>query len=717
MDRIFNPKSIAIIGASSRAGSIGNMVVQNLIDSKYTGKIIPINPTAPEILGFRAFKTVNDVTDDEVDLAVYAVPEKFVVGAARDCSKKRVAGHVVITSGFSEVGNHGPERELVEVVRASGGRVLGPNIVGLLVNGCNANASFAPYLPYRGSTALVSQSGALIIALDGTTYLRHFGCSSMISLGNMSDINFADVIRYLTHDPTTKCIGLYIEGLHDGRAFIEAASACEKPIVALKSGVSAHGAAAAASHTGSLAGSIKVYDAAFKQAKVLRAENLEELLVMSQTLGMQPPMMGKNVLVITNGGGIGVLSSDAAEVAGVPLNTAPKDLQDQLYKCMPSFGSPKNPVDITGGTGAKGYEDSIAIALRHEWVHGLAVLYCETGVTNPLEIAQSIERAVSGAKGFGGEAKPVVCCFVGGQRSVDAAFYLMDKSIPVFTEPKSTMSAIGALRRHGINVALRKVDTPFVPFSDTTASKQRAIEVISSVRAAGRLGLTEPESYEIFTAYHLPMPKEVLAKTEDQAVEFAHKIGFPVVMKIVSPQILHKSDIGGVKVNIKDDAGVRAAFNTIKQNALKAKSDAEIHGILVCEMASWGKEVIVGSVNDATFGPAVMFGMGGIFVEVLKDVTFRVAPFTPAVAKAMMPEIRSYPILTGIRGEKPRDVDALAQIISRMSQIAADLANEIAEIDANPVLVYEEGKGCCVVDARVILKDKTPKAAAPAHGH
>lgn len=704
MEHIFSPKSIAIIGASSKIGSIGNTVVQNLVDSKYAGKIYPINPNAPEICGIPAYKNIKDVPDAEVDLAVYTVPAKFVVSCARDAAEKKVKGHIVITSGFSEVGNTAEEEELVKIAHASGGRVLGPNIVGLLLNSCNANASFAPSLPYRGHTALVSQSGALLIALDGTTFIRQFGCSSMVSLGNMSDVDFADAINYYAQDPDTNCVTLYVEGLKNGRAFIEAGRKAGKPVIALKSGVSARGAAAAASHTGSLAGAVKIYDAAFNQAKVIRAMDLDEMLDCSQALAMQPPMRGENTLVITNGGGIGVLSSDAAEAHGIPLSAAPKDLQDELYKCMPSFGSPKNPVDITGQAGWKGYEDCIEIALKHPWVNAIAVLYCETATTKPDEIADAIKRGIEKVPEEK-KNKPLVACFVGGKECQDAGKKLASEcSVPLYDNPRKALCALSALRKVAI-FQERKGDE-FVPFADTKDSRAKALEIIEAARKDGRSCLTEPEAKKLFACYNLPVARTELARTPEEALKLAHEVGFPIVMKIVSPDILHKSDAGGVKVNIKDDDGVRQAYATIMENAKKYKADANIHGIAIQEMAPLGKEVIVGSVNDATFGPTVMYGMGGIFVEVLKDVTFRVAPFSVETANEMLPEIKSFPILKGTRGEKPCDVVALAEVMSRVSQLVSDLQDEVAETDANPVMVYEAGKGLKIVDARIILKKK-----------
>jgi acetyltransferase len=700
LEAIFNPKSIAVIGASRKAGTIGNQVMQNLVDSKYEGKLYPINPGAGEICGRPAFPTVNDVPG-EVDIAVFCVPEKAVADVARQCAKKRVKGYVVITSGYSEVGNKAGEEQLVKIAKEEGGgRLIGPNIVGVLLNASKANASFAPCLPFPGRTALISQSGALLIALDMATFVRRLGVSSMISLGNMADVNFADCIDYYAQDKNTGCISLYIEGLKDGRKFIESGRKAGKPIIAIKAGVSAHGAAAAASHTGSLAGSVKVYDAAFKQAHVIRAHDLDELLDRSQALAMQPPLRGDNIIVITNGGGIGVLASDSAEFHGVPLKPAPADLQATFRKCMPDFGSPKNPVDITGGAGVAGYEAAIDAALKSEWCHGLAVLYCETAVTKPVAIAEAAIKVIHASRV---KNKPVVACFVGGEQCTAAGRIFLESSIPMYDNPDKALSALAALRQ----VAKFEEEgcTPdFWPFAGVDQQKCR--EIIAKARKEGRGALTEPEAKEVFRAYGLPVTRGELAKTEDEAVKLAEKIKYPVVMKIVSPQIIHKSDAGGVKVHIKDEKGVREAFRTIVANAKAYKADAQIHGVLVQEMALLGREVIVGSVNDPQFGPTVMFGLGGIFVEALKDVTFRVAPFSAACAMKMFSEIRAYSILQGVRGEKRLDQEQLSTVASRLSQLVYDLGDEIAETDANPIMLYEEGKGLKVVDARIILKQK-----------
>ncbi|MBI5536743.1 MAG: acetate--CoA ligase family protein [Deltaproteobacteria bacterium] len=699
LDPVFNPKSIAVIGASRKPGTIGNKVVENLIEGGYKGKIYPVNPGADEILGLKAYGTINDVPGD-VDVAVFCVPAKFVLDSARQCAQKRVKGMVVISSGFSETGNRKDEEELVAIAKAVGSRVIGPNIVGILSNSTKANASFAPCLPYPGKTAFITQSGALLIALDMATFVRKMGFSAMISNGNMADVDFADAIEYYDEDPDTSCITLYIEGLKDGRRFIQAGRKASKPIVAIKSGVSARGAAAAASHTGSLAGATKIYEAAFRQAHVVPAHTIDELLNRSQAMSMQPPLTGDNILVVTNGGGIGVLATDSAERYNVPLSAAPSDLQDALRKCMPDFGSAKNPVDITGGAGLEGYKGAIAAALKHPWVNGLVVLYCETAVTSPPDIAKGVIEAI---KATNVTDKPIVAAFVGGERCDQARSVLSDAGIPMFDDPDKAMSVMSGLRQYARFLDEGREDD-FKPHKDVDTKAAR--EVVAEVRKAGRTSFTEPEAKRLFAAYGLPVGRCFVAKTEDEAVRLAGEIGFPLVMKIVSPQILHKSDACCVKININSVEEVRENFKTIMANAKKFKPDADLHGVLMQEMAPKGTEVICGSINDPQFGPTIMFGLGGIFVEVLKDVTFRVTPISPHQAMEMLPGIKAFPILQGVRGEKRRDQEALADVISRLSQLVYDLGDEIAESDANPILLYEQGKGLKVVDARVILKKK-----------
>jgi acetyltransferase len=695
---LLRPKGVAVIGASTTPGKIGHTVVKNLIDSGYEGGIYPVNPSADEVLGLKCYESVLDIPHN-VDAAAITIPAKFVLDVVDECGKKGVKGLIVIASGFSEVGKTELEEQLVEKAHSYGMRVLGPNVVGTLSNSDKLNASFAPFLPLEGSASLVSQSGALLIAIDAITYTRRIGFDKLVSIGNMSDVNFADMVKWLDEDQNTNCISLYIEGLKDGRRFIENSANATKPVVVLKAGVSEHGAAAAASHTGSLAGAAKVYGAAFRQAGAIQATDLGDLFDCTLALSLEPPMKGDNLLIITNGGGVGVLSTDSAEKYGVPLKFAPDDVQEELKKHMPPFGSAKNPVDLTGMAGNDWYHDSCKFAFGHDWVDGLVVLYCETAMTDPMEIAKGIHSAIEET---GIKDKPITVSFVGGEKSEKAMQWLVENGIPAYEAPDLAVRAMGVLKEYARLEDMKQEKA----FEQSDADKDLARQIIADVRKAGRTALTEIESKKIFRAYGLPVVKTELSTTEDEAVELAEEIGYPVVLKIVSPDILHKSDAGGVKVNLKDEESVRGAYNEILKNAKAYKAEADVHGIVVQRMAPWATETIIGSVSDPTFGASVMFGLGGIFVEVMKDVTFRVSPISEKQAASMLDEIRGAPILDGVRGEAPRDKTALAKVLAQYAFMVTDLEDEISESDANPVLVYEEGEGVIVVDARIILKEK-----------
>lgn len=699
IDYLLKPRSIAIIGASTTPGKIGYTVVDNIIEGGYTGNVYPINPQAEELLGLKVYPNVTSLPET-VDLAVITVPAKFVMPLVEECGKRGVPALSVITSGFSEVGRKDLEAELVELCERYNMILLGPNIVGTLSNSDKLNASFAPFLPMPGKASLVSQSGALLIALDAATYVRRVGFDKLISIGNMAGIDFADLITWLDNDPNTTCISLYIEGLKNGRKFIEACRTAHKPIIALKAGVSAHGAAAAASHTGSLAGAVKVYGAAFQQAGVVQASDLNNLFDRTLALSLQPPLKGENLLVITNGGGVGVLATDAAERYGIPMKFAPTEVQLELKKNMPEFGSARNPVDLTGMAGNDWYYQSVKFAYAHPWTDGVVVLYCETAITNPVEIAQHIKKAVDDS---GVKDRPVTVSFVGGEKCDEAMRWLVENGIPAYGSPDQAMNGMAALREYTqIRAIIAESDAQMAKSSPVMFARQ----IINRARAEGRTSLSEIEAKQIFTAYGLDVTETHLCTTEDEAVAVASAIGFPVVMKVVSPDILHKSDAGGVKVNIKNEAEAHAAYCSILENCMVYKPDAKITGIAVQEMAPWGTEVIIGSVNDPTFGPTLMFGLGGVFVEVLKDVTFRVAPVSDVQVEGMLHEIRGAKILEGARGETPRDCKALEATLTRYARMVTELSEEISESDANPIMLYEECKGLKVVDARMLLKKK-----------
>ena len=690
---LFEPQSIAVIGASRKEGSIGYMVVKGLIDSKFAGKIYPVNPNADEILGVKCYKAATEI-GAPIDLAVLTVPAQHAIAATEDAGLAGTKVVAVITSGFSEVGRRDLEEQLVDTARRHRMGLVGPNIVGILNNPAKANASFAPYLPYPGSIALVSQSGALLIALDGMTWINKIGISHMISIGNMADLDMADFIDALNQDTYTTAISLYVEGLKDGRKFLESVKSSQKPIIAIKAGVSQRGELATASHTGSLAGSSQVYGAAFKQFGVNSARDLDDLFVRSIALSMMKPLMGDRVVVITNGGGAGVLATDAAERYGVPLTDPPQELKDAFRKWMPDFGSPRNPVDMTGMAARPHYSGACLDALKHPWADGAAILYCETAVTDPQDIAEGIYQAYQDA----GATKPVVVSLIGGERCLKAGEWLKLKGVPCYFDPAEAMSALGALREYGRYLE-RKEATVFSSYADVDKAKVRS--VLDTVKSEGRNALMEIEAAAVFRAYGLPLAESILAGDQEEAVQAAEKLGYPVVLKIASPDILHKTDAKGVKVGISNPEEIRTAFTEILANAKVYKAEAKIAGILVQEMApKGGTEVIFGAIKDAAFQQTIMFGLGGIFVEVLKDVTFRIAPISVAEAKSMVMEINAYPIIKGARGEKPRDQEALADALSRFSQLTIDFP-EIKELDANPVLLYE--KGMIVVDARIIL--------------
>ncbi|MGZ7066580.1 MAG: acetate--CoA ligase family protein, partial [Candidatus Aminicenantales bacterium] len=510
LDGLLRPKTIAVVGASGTPGKLGYTVLKNILANGYSGTVYPINLNDPEILGLKVYKSVLDLPG-EIDAAIICVPARLCAQVTEECGKKGVKGLIVITSGFSEIGRKDLEEEIVRIALRYGTRVLGPNIVGIMSNSDKLNASFAPFLPFPGKPSLVSQSGALIVAMDAATYFRRVGFDKMISVGNMADVDLADCIEWLDADPNTTCISLYIEGLKNGRRFIDAARRVRTPVVALKAGVSAHGAAAAASHTGSLAGASKVYEAAFNQAGIVQAVDLNTLFDRSLALSLQPAMRGDNLFVLTNGGGVGVLATDAAERFGVPLQFAPTDLQAELRKHMPEFGSAKNPADLTDMAGKDWYYECVKAILAHPWVDAMVILYCETSLTVPMEVAQAIHKSILDS---GVTDKPVAIAFVGGEQSEECLHWFIEKGLPAYEVPDKAVNAVAALREYS---RIRSLVTEILP-EPGGKSPDQAREVISAARAQGRTALTEVEAKEVFSAYGLPVAATVLARTEDGAV-------------------------------------------------------------------------------------------------------------------------------------------------------------------------------------------------------
>jgi len=695
LKKLFIPQSIAVVGASSKKGKIGYAIMENIIKYGYKDKVYPINIKEKEIIGLKAYKSVLDVKGD-IDLAIIAIPAKFVASVLLECGEKGVKVAVIISSGFSEAGDSKTETLLVETAKKYGMRILGPNVFGVVYTPSNMNATFGPRDILKGNIAFVTQSGAIGIALMDKTRAENIGLSAVVSVGNKADIEDSDLLDFLKSDKNTKVILLYIEGLKRGRKFLESAieTSFKKPIIAIKSGRTEKGAKAAASHTGSLAGSDKIFSSAFKQSGILRADTMEKAFEWARMLSLSPVPKGEKCLIITNGGGVGVLATDACEKEGIKLLDDYKYLEETFKPLIPEFGSAKNPIDMTGQSREGAYKIILRKALEEEKIDSIIILYCEAAVVNTDKFAEYIIEEVKNAK----TKKPVVVSLIGGEKGKKALIKLNENGIPSFEEPERAVSTIAALYKWW-RFANRKKSKKK---RDIMIDKDKIYSIINKVREEGRLQLLEHESKDILKACRLDVPKYKLATTIEEALKAAEDIGYPVVLKIVSEDIIHKSDIGGVKVGIENETELKNAYKEIMYRARKSYPKANIRGILVNEMVEKGVETIVGCSEDPQFGPVVMFGLGGIYVEVLKDVAFRVAPIDKEDALDMINDIKSYPLLYGVRGEKRKDINSLAENISVLSYFSCEIP-EIVEMDVNPLIVLEEG--CKIVDVRMTLKE------------
>jgi len=703
LEKLFIPESIAVIGASSKEGKIGHEILENIIKYGYKGKVYPININEKEIMGLKAYKSVLDVKGD-IDLAVIAIPAKFVSSVVLECGKKGVKAVIIISSGFSEIGDSKTETMLVEIAKRYGMRILGPNVFGVVYTPHCLNATFGPREILKGNIAFVTQSGAIGIALMDKTRAENIGLSAVVSVGNKADIDDSDLLDFLKDDNNTKVILLYIEGLKKGRKFLESAleTSSKKPIIAIKSGRTEKGAKAAASHTGSLAGSDNVFSYAFKQSGILRADTMEEAFEWARMLSLSPIPKGENCLIITNGGGVGVLATDACEKEGVKLLDDYKYLEDTFKPLIPEFGSAKNPIDITGQSREDSYKIILRKALEEEKIDSIIILYCEAAVVDTDKFADYIIEELKNSK----TKKPVVVSLIGGEKGEKALIKLNKNGIPSFEEPERAVSTMAALYKWW-RFANRKKSKKK---RDIMMNKDKIYSIINKVREEGRLQLLEHEAKDILKACGLDLPKYKLATTIEEALKYAKEIGYPIVLKIVSEDIIHKSDIGGVKVGIKNAKELKNAYKEIMYRAKKSYPKANIRGILVNEMVEKGVEIIVGCSEDPQFGPVIMFGLGGIYVEVLKDVAFRVAPIDKEDALDMIDDIKSYPLLYGVRGERKRDINSISDILMRVSNLVYEIG-EISELDINPLIVLEDGKGSKIVDARMTIKSKTYKLA------
>ncbi len=696
LDCVFKPHRVAIIGASPDPKKIGHQILKNLIEGGYQGEIIPIHPTADTVLGHKAYRSLSDVKEG-VDLVLIAIPAALVVKAMQECAQRKVGGVAIITSGFAEVGNTAEEEKLTKIANDNNIALLGPNIFGLAYAPCKLNASFGPKDIYPGKIVFITQSGALGIGLMGWTFMKKIGLTALVSIGNKADIDEADLIAYFNKDKEANVLLLYMEGLKDGRKFLEAK--IEKPTVVLKVGRSSRGAKAAASHTGSLSGSDKIYDGVFKQLGIMRASTFIEAFSWARALSLPLPK-GEDTLIITNGGGIGVATTDECEASGIKILDDPEWLEKKFRSTMPDFGSTKNPIDVTGGAGVEGYRQALKIAFAEDRVKSIIVLYCETAVTDPMDIAKAVKDAFEGA----GRNKPVVVAMIGGVRTRDALVYLNENYIPASSLVDVSVSALKAVYKW----AEIKSRAPSQAVLEPLPSQ--AAKILDAVKAQGRDILMEHEAREVMELCGVPTLPWGFAKSVKEAVQIAEsKKLYPLAMKIASVDIVHKSDVGGVVLNIRDSQELSEKYEAMMARIKKAMPSARLLGVNLIKMGS-GIECIVGITQDPQFGPAVMFGLGGVFVEALKDVSFRAVPFDGAEAQRMVEEIKARKILEGFRGMKADKPSIIRTLLA-----VQKLAFHVKEIDINPLLTNQEGS--YAVDARIVLNMDSPANLAGGGRH
>ncbi|MFV9674991.1 MAG: acetate--CoA ligase family protein [Anaerolineales bacterium] len=705
LDAFFSPQSIAVIGASTNTSKLGYAVLDNLVNGDFLQdgrKVYPINPKADEILGLPAFPVVSDIPDP-IDLAVIVIPYPLVPEAMRTCGEKGIPAVIVISAGFREAGMDGLEREqeLIEITTEYNIRLIGPNCLGVINTVIPMNASFSAGLPPKGPMDFMSQSGALGTAILDWAQAGRLGLSKFVSLGNKADVSEIDLLRAWANDPTSNVILSYMEGLPDGQEFISVAREVSKikPIVALKSGVTQAGSRAVSSHTGSLAGSEQAYEAAFRQSGVLRAHSLQDLFDMARAFGYLSPLQGDRIAIVTNAGGPGILATDALERAGLKLARFKPECIKALEQFLPDAASAANPIDVLGDARADRYRFALEQVIKSPSVDGILVILTPQAMTEIIETADVITEISEKVD------IPILASFMGEAR-VKAGIETMAKhNVPNFAFPERAAMVLQAMSHY------REYRARPLPSFESFDVDQKAVrETIDRVLDEGRLSIGDAEAKSILTAYGLQAPPSEIAETAEKAVEIAADMGYPVVLKIASPDILHKTDVGGVKVGLQNATDVRDAFDLITYRSQRYLPEAHLWGCQVQKMVPSGLEILIGMNRDPQFGPLVTFGLGGIYVEALKDASFRIAPFSRDEAAQMLTEIRAKALLDGVRGEPPVDKETLIEALLRISQLVLDFP-EIAELDINPFIVYEEGRGGVALDMRLILLNNERKSS------
>jgi acetyl coenzyme A synthetase (ADP forming)-like protein len=694
---IFAPRSVAVIGASAKAQSLGRAVFANLLFAGYSGCVYPINTKAKSVLGVRAYPSVLDVPD-EVDLAVVLVPAGMVPQVLRDAGRKGCKGAIVISAGFKEIGGGGIELEhqLQAIAHSFGMAVVGPNCFGVINTdpAVSLNATFSRSFPLTGKIAFISQSGAVGVAALEYAAGRRIGFSKFVSIGNKADTHENHMLEALADDPMTDVILLYVEDLENPKEFLDLARKIseKKPILAVKSGRTTEGAKAAASHTGALSGSDEVYDSLFAQCGVLRVETLEELFRYGTAFANQPLPRGSRVAIVTNAGGPGIMATDAAVRHGLQLMSLEPRTKEILQTHLPPTVSLNNPIDLIGDADETRYQLALQAVLADDNVDGVIVICVPQMLTNLEATSTVIAQQVKFSD------KPVFAVYMATGDIRESLKILEDAQVPYYRFPEDAARALSAMARYV--VWRKRPRTEIKRFDDVSQDKVR--EILARVRSEGRKFLPEPEAHAVLSAYGLPMLRSRLVQDEAGAVRAAQEIGFPVALKIVSPEIVHKVDVGGVKLNLQSEAEVKNAYGQMINKVRGAKQEVNIWGVFVQEMVRNGKETILGMKRDPHFGPLLMFGLGGIYVEVFRDVIFRIAPIRELGAWHMIEGIKGIQLLRGFRGEPPSDLEAISQSLSRLSQLVIDFP-EIEEMDINPLIVLPAGSGARVVDARILI--------------
>ncbi len=695
LQRIFSPQSVAVIGATTRPESVGRAVFGNVLHYDYTGVVYPVNPKARSIMGVRAYASVLEIPDP-VDLAVIIVPSGGVAQVLEECGRKGIKGAIVITAGFKELGGEGVGKEaaVLAAARQSGIPLLGPNCLGIINTDpqVSLNASFSRLMPQPGNIALVSQSGAVGTAALEYAYGERVGLSKFVSVGNKSDLNENDFLAYLLDDPQTDVILLYLEDLAEPQAFCQLAQASgqRKPILAIKSGRTAAGAQAASSHTGAIAGSDEAYGAAFTQSGVIRVRGVEDMFNLALAFSTQPLPQGNRTAIVTNAGGLGIMATDAAVRYGLTMAGFQEETTQRLRESLPAAANIHNPVDVLGDANAARYAAALEGVLADPGVDGAIVISTPQLMTNLKEIAAEVTRVAEQHQ------KPTLVCQMALGEIEETLTILTQGHLPHYHFPEETARALAAMARFA-----RSRRRPRYEVKTFTDVDRPAVQkVINGAKTAGRQFVLEPEAHQIFQAYGFPVLPHRWVHSAADAVRAAEELGFPVALKIVSPDIVHKFEVGGVKVSLHNGAEMSRAYGELLAGVAQARPQAALAGALVQKMAAPGTEMILGMTRDPHFGPLLMIGLGGTLVEIFQDVAFCVAPISEQWAHKMIRELKAFPLLQGFRGEPPADLESIAQCLERLSQLVLDFP-EIRELDINPLIVFAQG--AAVVDARIFV--------------